>query len=113
MATTGTTPAGPITKFLQVTIEKGNWKNVEPKYDGMPQVEKEIALIKSRLPSEHPLNSKSLEVDKGGTIDEDNGSTEIDEEEEASEFNYYITRQARISARGSKNKGGIRVKGRS
>lgn len=70
-------------------------------------MEKEITLVKSRILPSHS------EVDKGGTYEEDSGSTEVDEEEEAREFNYYMTRQARNSARGKQSKEGIRVKGRS
>lgn len=46
-------------------------------------------------------------------VDGDSGSTDVDLEEEARDFCYYMTRQARNLARTSKSKGGIRVKGSS
>lgn len=84
----------------------------------MSQLKKELALVKSMIPPDHPLDrantsiSNTVNVDKGGTYEGDSGSTEIDKEEEVREFSYYITRQARSSAKGNKNKGGIRVRGR-
>lgn len=111
VATTGTTPACPATCFLSAQ-EKRNKNNV-----GVSQLEKEIALVNSRLLPNHPLNmatsSKVVDIDKRGTHEEDRGSTEIDEKEEIREFNYYMMRQDRNSLRGNKNKGGIRVRGQS
>lgn len=70
-------------------------------------------MVKSRHPPNHPLNMTnavtSTTIDKGGTLEEDSGNTEIDEEEEAREFSYYMMRQDRNNARGNKNKGGIRA----
>lgn len=101
--------------FTAVTNHNGKGKNL----GAISQLEKELALVKSRLPTNHPLNmvkactSNNVDIDKGGTQEEDSSSTEIDEEEEKREFNYYMTRQACNSDRGNKNKGGIKVRGQS
>lgn len=105
---TGTDPAGPSTIFLGTTSH-GKLKN--PK--GGSQLEREIALVKSRLPMDHPLNTMRASSSNAveGTIEEDSGSTEIDEEER--EFSYYMARQARNNSRANKNKGGFKMRGRS
>lgn len=74
--------------------------------------------MEKKIPLEHPLNAKLnkvfastsnlLEVDKGGTWEEESGSTKVDEDEESREFANYMTRQAR-----TKTKGGTKVRGPS
>lgn len=101
--------------FTVVTNHYGKGK----KLGEISKLEKELALVKSRLLPNHSLNmvkactSNTVDVDKGGTQEEDSSSTKIDKDEEKREFNYYMTKQASNNAGGNKNKGGIRVRGRS
>lgn len=114
VATTGSDPSAPATMFLSLTVHESNGKKKigELVEDGMYQLKKELALVRSGLSLEHPSNSlmhrdlgattsKSFEMDKGGTQEEASRSAKIYEEEEAREFSYYMTRQAHNSA--SKN----------
>lgn len=143
VAVTGTPPKGPATTFMTpVRNQKrvGSSKvGILAGEGGLMQTERKIALVKSKLPPGHLLNSNCdstlrSQSDKGGTVNNvepmplDSGEDELKEdneeqyditdpgaevEEEMEEFAYHMTRQVRNASRQPKPKPGVKVKGRS
>lgn len=92
-AFTGFKMSAPATKLVVPPVNNNNIgknkKVIEISEHGANQLERELALIKSRPAPQPPLNSNTLVANKKGIIEDASRSTEINEEEEAKSFTLY------------------------